>query len=443
MAEASVKIETDRLLPLTDAAAPVPPEAVAAAAAAAVPTTAAPLPSASAPSAGPPPSAPPSVKEDDASPDDDPLKVPDLTGTVWEAIAPAYYAEPGGIPVFEPTEAQFSDFYRFMLAVEAYGYVAGVIKITPPAAWTAARRAIIPRCLERVRVRNPISQEISSGGLPAGTYQQLNLESRKSYTLQEWANASRLPRHCKNRPNKNKHRVRPNKNAPVALAPFTFDVDALGAHYDDATCEALERAYWRSLSHGAPRYGADMSGTLFDPDADAANPWNIGKLDNLLTRVQRALPGVNRPYLYFGMWKATFAWHVEDMDLFSINYIHFGAPKQWYVIPLAQRARFEREAKSFFSGVAAHCPEFLRHKMSIIHPRHLAARGIRVQKVIQRAGEFIVTFPGGYHQGFNLGFNGAESVNFALPSWIQVGKQAHYCKCQDDSVKLDVAGLFE
>ena len=44
-----------------------------------------------------------------------------------------------------------------------------------------------------------------------------------------------------------------------------------------------------------------------------------------------------------------------------------------------------------------------------------------------------------YHAGFNSGYNLAEAVNFALPSWIEIGKKAGVCQCQPDSVKIEMA----
>ena len=41
------------------------------------------------------------------------------------------------------------------------------------------------------------------------------------------------------------------------------------------------------------------------------------------------VPGVSTPMLYIGMVSATFAWHVEDHYLYSINYQHQGAAKTW------------------------------------------------------------------------------------------------------------------
>ena len=99
----------------------------------------------------------------------------------------------------------------------------------------------------------------------------------------------------------------------------------------NATFDELERKYWKNIGFLPPVYGCDVSNNLSDPDLKV---WNISKLDSILKYLSEDLEmefdGVNSPYLYFGMWKATFSWHVEDMDLYGINMVHHGAPKTWY-----------------------------------------------------------------------------------------------------------------
>ncbi|KAE8269211.1 hypothetical protein A4X09_0g3132 [Tilletia walkeri] len=55
-------------------------------------------------------------------------------------------------------------------------------------------------------------------------------------------------------------------------------------------------------------------------------------------------------------------------------------------------------------------------------------------KPVQHAGELAITNPYGYHSGYNLGFNCAESVNFALDTWSEIGRNAGFCKCRTDSL---------
>lgn len=201
-------------------------------------------------------------------------------------------------------------------------------------------------------------------------------------------------------------------------------------------CEELEEKYWKSLSYTNPMYGADMPGSLFDDDTKC---WNVAKLPNLLDILGSKIPGVNTAYLYLGMWRATFAWHLEDVDLYSINYIHFGAPKQWYSISQADAPKFEKAMRAIYSHEAKNCDQFLRHKTFLVSPSLLKNKyGVTVNRVVHREGQFVVTFPIGYHSGYNLGYNCAESVNFALESWLPYGKIAKKCQCEDDSVFIDV-----
>ena len=74
----------------------------------------------------------------------------------------------------------------------------------------------------------------------------------------------------------------------------------------------------------------------------------------------------------------------------------------------------------------------------MIHPEVLRENGFTVNKCLQNPGEFVVTKCGAYHAGFNMGYNCAEAVNFALKNWVKFGRKAGYCKCHKDSVKIDM-----
>uniref|UniRef100_A0A336LR10 CSON001564 protein n=1 Tax=Culicoides sonorensis TaxID=179676 RepID=A0A336LR10_CULSO len=203
--------------------------------------------------------------------------------------------------------------------------------------------------------------------------------------------------------------------------------------------DELERKYWKNITYIAPIYGADVSGSLTDEDC---NIWNINRLGTILDCVGEdygiSIEGVNTAYLYFGMWKTTFAWHTEDMDLYSINYLHFGAPKTWYAVPPAYGTKLEKLANENFSSSYNTCPAYLRHKMTLINPQILEKNNIPYDRVTQEAGDIMITFPFGYHAGFNHGFNCAESTNFALERWIEYGKRALQCHCSKDMVRISM-----
>jgi [histone H3]-trimethyl-L-lysine9/36 demethylase len=222
----------------------------------------------------------------------------------------------------------------------------------------------------------------------------------------------------------------------------------LGKNYKDLTIQQLERKFWKRLGPTMQPaiYGADMEGTLFSNDDDCCG-FNVSKLQSCLQLLLmdqedddiRGIPGVTTPYLYFGMWASVFCAHTEDMNLLSINYLHAGAPKVWYAVPAGEDSqRFEHFMESHYQHARKECPEYLRHKRSLISPGILKKSGIPFTTTVQYPGDVIVTFPGSYHSGFNTGFNIAEATNFAVPEWIPYGKKANVCLCRPDSVRIDM-----
>ena len=155
------------------------------------------------------------------------------------------------------------------------------------------------------------------------------------------------------------------------------------------------------------------------------------------------IPGVTDPYVYVGSWKTMFCWHKEDMDLASINYLHYGKPKFWYGIDIRDSLKFESFLHSKLKDNYSKCSEFIRHKSTLVNPYELRKEGIRLVKMRHEAGEFMVQKAAAYHAGFNFGFNIAEAVNFALTDWFDIGNKAKVCSCVPFSVKINMRSIYK
>ena len=70
------------------------------------------------------------------------------------------------------------------------------------------------------------------------------------------------------------------------------------------------------------------------------------------------------------------------------------------------------------------CLQLQKRMRDVPPPRFTMIRS--TFQMVQRQGEFMITFPHGYHSGFNMGFNIAESTNFALHRWVELGKMSKY-----------------
>ena len=209
----------------------------------------------------------------------------------------SYHGSNSNVPeimVFRPSYEEFKDFNKFMNYIESIGaHKAGLAKIIPPKEWIARKSGYDDLDDLDMKITDPIKQQIDG---TKGIYQSYNIP-QKAVSVKDF------------------HKLAISEQ----FRPPRF------SDYED-----LERKYWKNLTFVAPIYGADIPGSITDDDVDE---WNIQRLGSVLDMINEdydvKIDGVNTAYMYFGMWKTTFAWHTEDMDLHSINYLHHGEAKFW------------------------------------------------------------------------------------------------------------------
>ncbi|KAJ1521127.1 hypothetical protein ONE63_002827 [Megalurothrips usitatus] len=163
---------------------------------------------------------------------------------------------------------------------------------------------------------------------------------------------------------------------------------------------------------------------------------------SLTSLLDKFYPGINSPFLYIGNIHSFFPIHIEDLSLFSINFLHHGYGKLWIVVSPKYIAKLHYFLSKEFHPLAS-CIGLLSHKYLLPTPAWLRRNGIPFKAVLQRKGQGIIVTPNAAHFGFNLGPNIAEASNFGTTSWIPYGIVYPHCTCLVGQVHADLSVIVQ
>ncbi|KAH0704812.1 lysine-specific demethylase REF6 [Solanum tuberosum] len=328
-------------------------------------------------------------------------------------------------PEYHPTLEEFQDPIAYIFKIEKEASKYGICKIVPPVPEPPKKTAL-------ANLNRSLSARAGSNG-PTFTTRQQQIgfcprkhrpvkkpvwQSGETYTVQQFQAKAKAFE---------KNYLR--KNSKRALTPL--EVETL---YWKATVDkpfSVEYANDMPGSAFAPKKASLAAGGIGEVSTLADTEWNMRGVSrskgSLLKFMKEEIPGVTSPMVYLAMMFSWFAWHVEDHDLHSLNYLHMGSGKTWYGVPRDAAVAFEEVIRvQGYAGETNPLVTFatLGEKTTVMSPEVLLSAGIPCCRLVQNAGEFVVTFPQAYHSGFSHGFNCGEASNIATPEWLRVAKDA-------------------
>ncbi|KAI4343664.1 hypothetical protein L6164_010986 [Bauhinia variegata] len=335
-------------------------------------------------------------------------------------------------PEYRPTLAEFQDPISYIFKIEKEASKYGICKIVPPVPPSPKKTAIanFNRSLA-ARATSPDSSNSKSQPTFTTRQQQIGFCPRKPRPVQRpvWRSGEYY-----------------------TFQEFETKAKAFEKNYlkkcikkGGLSALELETLYWKATVDKpfSVEYANDMPGSAFVPvnGKKCREPgegvtlgetaWNMRWVSrangSLLRFMKEEIPGVTSPMVYVAMLFSWFAWHVEDHDLHSLNYLHMGAGKTWYGVPRDAAVAFEEVIRVHgYGGEINPLVTFavLGEKNTVMSPEVFISAGVPCCRLVQNAGEFVVTFPRAYHTGFSHGFNCAEAANIATPEWLRVAKDA-------------------
>ncbi|KAI3454953.1 hypothetical protein Pfo_011616 [Paulownia fortunei] len=330
-------------------------------------------------------------------------------------VAPEYY----------PTLAEFQDPIAYIFKIEKEASKYGICKIVPPVP-AASKKTVVANLNKSLLVR---SNDPESSPTFTTRQQQIGFCPRKHRPVQKpvWQSGEKYSLTEFEAKAKNFEKSYLKKYAKKGLNALE-----------------METLYWNAMADKPfpVEYANDMPGSAFVVQKSGGKKnegtvtvgeteWNMRRVSrenlSLLRFMKEEIPGVTSPMVYVAMMFSWFAWHVEDHDLHSMNYLHMGAGKTWYGVPREAAVAFEEVIREHgYSGEINPLVTFatLGEKTTVMSPEVLLSAGVPCCRLVQNAGEFVVTFPRAYHSGFSHGFNCGEAANIATPEWLRVAKEA-------------------
>jgi hypothetical protein len=161
--------------------------------------------------------------------------------------------------------------------------------------------------------------------------------------------------------------------------------------------------------------------------------WNLDRLKTCLDDVigDEFIKGVNQSVTHFGSPHGYLPLYKEDGDLGAISYLLQGEPRIWYGFLTKDHDRIIQFLQKNNPTEYSMCAEAHRHKKFFINPMELKKffPDIKIFRAIQREGHYLITAPGVFYQGFNVGHNLSQSVNFGTPEWKNSCHLVKTCFC--------------
>uniref|UniRef100_A0A7N0TJ12 Lysine-specific demethylase JMJ16 n=1 Tax=Kalanchoe fedtschenkoi TaxID=63787 RepID=A0A7N0TJ12_KALFE len=368
-------------------------------------------------------------------------------------------------PVFYPKEEEFEDTIKYIASIRPFAEPYGICRIVPPPSWKPpfpllekniwenSKFATRVQRLEKLQNRGSMKKiskadnhmrkkrrkGVKDGGFSGGDSSGIGeagfnetdtfgFEPGPEFTLssfQKYADDFKQQYFSKNAIDTN---FGGNDGEP-----FEPSVEAIEGEYwrvVEKPTEEIEVLYGADLETGSfgsgfPKMSSQDSSSV---DQYTKSGWNLNNFPRLpgsvLSYENGDISGVLVPWLYIGMCFSSFCWHVEDHHLYSLNYMHWGAPKLWYGVPGKDALKLEAAMRKHLPDLFKEQPDLLHKLVTQLSPSILKLEEVPIYRCVQNKGEFVLTFPRAYHSGFNCGFNCAEAVNVAPVDWLPHGQNA-------------------